>query len=84
MIRFLERNGYDVSYISGLDTDRAGQLLRNHKTFLSVGHDEYWSGPQRANVEGGPGRGRQPGLLQRQRGLLEDPLGAQHRWNGDG
>ena len=22
-----------------------------HKVFLSVGHDEYWSGPQRANVE---------------------------------
>lgn len=51
MIRFLERNGYDVSYISGVDTDRRGSLLRNHKTFLSVGHDEYWSGDQRANVE---------------------------------
>ena len=23
----------------------------NHKVFLSVGHDEYWSGAQRANVE---------------------------------
>ena len=23
----------------------------NHKAFLSVGHDEYWSGAQRANVE---------------------------------
>ncbi|WP_240771405.1 DUF4082 domain-containing protein [Nocardioides sp. GY 10113] len=50
-IRFLERNGYDVSYIAGVDTDRHGALLRNHKTFLSVGHDEYWSGAQRANVE---------------------------------
>ena len=27
MIRFLERNGYDVSYISGVDTDRSGALL---------------------------------------------------------
>ena len=44
-------NGYDVSYIAGVDTDRRGALLTNHKTFLSVGHDEYWSGPQRANVE---------------------------------
>ena len=26
-------------------------LLKNHKVFLSVGHDEYWSGSQRANVE---------------------------------
>ncbi|GAA3796642.1 DUF4082 domain-containing protein [Cellulomonas soli] len=51
MVRFLERNGYDVSYQSGLDTDARGALLLNHDVFLSVGHDEYWSGPQRANVE---------------------------------
>ncbi len=29
----------------------AANLIKNHKTFLSVGHDEYWSGGQRANVE---------------------------------
>lgn len=51
MVRFLERNGYDVSYCTGVDTDRAGERLRDHKVFLSVGHDEYWSGQQRANVE---------------------------------
>ena len=27
MVRFLERNGYDVSYIAGVDTDRRGSLL---------------------------------------------------------
>lgn len=51
LVRFLEKNGYDVSYISGVDTHRNGPQLLNHKVFLSVGHDEYWSGPQRANVE---------------------------------
>ncbi len=51
MVRFLERNGFDVSYISGVDTARDGSLLLNHKVFLSVGHDEYWSGAQRANVQ---------------------------------
>ena len=51
MVRWLEANGYDVSYASGVDTDRSGSLLLNHKTFLSVGHDEYWSGGQRASVE---------------------------------
>src|SRR6185436_15295964 len=51
MVRFLEANGYDVSYFTGVDTDRNGPLLLNHKIFLSVGHDEYWSGPQRTNVE---------------------------------
>ncbi|WP_245410990.1 N,N-dimethylformamidase beta subunit family domain-containing protein [Microvirga flavescens] len=50
-LMWLERNGYDVSYMAGVDTDRFGSLLTNHKIFLSVGHDEYWSGPQRANVE---------------------------------
>ena len=51
MIRFLEENGYDVSYTSGLDVATRGSLLLNHKVFLSTGHDEYWSGDQRANVE---------------------------------
>ncbi|WP_066285868.1 N,N-dimethylformamidase beta subunit family domain-containing protein [Arthrobacter sp. B6] len=51
MIRFLEANGYDVSYLSGLDTAIRGNLLLNHKVFMSSGHDEYWSGDQRANVE---------------------------------
>ena len=32
-------------------SDRLGNLIKNHKMFLSVGHDEYWSGQQRANVE---------------------------------
>ena len=51
MVRWLERNGYDVSYFTGVDTDRRGGEILNHEVFLSVGHDEYWSGTQRANVE---------------------------------
>ena len=51
MVRWLESNGYDVTYSTGLDSDRRGALIRNHKVFMSVGHDEYWSGTQRANVE---------------------------------
>ncbi|MGR9376228.1 DUF4082 domain-containing protein [Rhizobium leguminosarum] len=50
-ISWLEQNGYDVSYISGVDTARSGSLLLNHDAYLSVGHDEYWSAEQRANVE---------------------------------
>ncbi|CAN7457448.1 DUF4082 domain-containing protein [Phenylobacterium sp. LjRoot219] len=49
---FLEKNGYDISYMSGVDTDRMGpDYLEKYKAFISVGHDEYWSGDQRANVE---------------------------------
>jgi hypothetical protein len=50
MIQWLEKNGYDVSYTSSGDVDRAGALLLNHKAFVSSGHDEYWSAAQRANV----------------------------------
>jgi chitodextrinase len=51
MVRWLEANGYNVSYFTGVDSDRLGNLINNHKLFLSVGHDEYWSGTQRSNVE---------------------------------
>jgi hypothetical protein len=51
MLRWLERNGYNVSYTTGVDSDRRGAEILEHRTFLSVGHDEYWSGAQRTNVE---------------------------------
>ena len=51
MVRWLESNGYDVTYLTGMDVDRRGNLLTRHRAFLSVGHDEYWSGNQRAHVE---------------------------------
>jgi len=41
MIRFLEANGYNVSYSTDVDTDRRGSELLEHKAFLSVGPDEY-------------------------------------------
>ncbi|HEU4521268.1 MAG TPA: N,N-dimethylformamidase beta subunit family domain-containing protein, partial [Thermoanaerobaculia bacterium] len=50
MVRWMERNGYDVSYTTGVDTHRSPGELLDHKVFLSVGHDEYWSAEQRANV----------------------------------
>ncbi|TCM76255.1 uncharacterized protein DUF4082 [Rhizobium sp. BK068] len=50
-IQWLEQNGYDVSYVTGVDAARNGSLLLNHQAYLSVGHDEYWSAEQRANVE---------------------------------
>ncbi|MGE5608605.1 MAG: DUF4082 domain-containing protein [Bacillota bacterium] len=51
MVRWLESNGYDVSYFTSVDADRYGLLIKDHEVFLSVGHDEYWSGQERASVE---------------------------------
>jgi N,N-dimethylformamidase beta subunit-like protein/uncharacterized protein DUF4082/Big-like domain-containing protein/cadherin-like protein len=50
-IYWLEQNGYDVSYISGMDTATNGALLLNHKVFMDAGHDEYWTNSQVANVQ---------------------------------
>lgn len=50
-VRWLESNGYDVSYFTGVDSDRRGEEILKHRLFLSVGHDEYWSGDQRKHVE---------------------------------
>jgi len=51
MIRFLEENGYNVSYTSQADLDQNPALLQNHKLFVSSGHDEYWSGAERTAVQ---------------------------------
>ena len=51
MVRWLEANGYDVTYFTGVDADRYGSLIKDHQLYLVSGHDEYVSGPQRTNVE---------------------------------
>ena len=76
MVRWLERNGYDVSYFTGVDSDRRGSEILDHKTFLSVGHDEYWSAGQRANVEAARDAGVNLAFFSGNESLLEDPLGA--------
>ncbi len=40
---WMEVQGYDVSYISNVDTHRHGSRLLRTKGFISVGHDEYWT-----------------------------------------
>jgi hypothetical protein len=50
-ISWMEQNGYDVSYISGIDAATNGSLLLNHQVYMDAGHDEYWTNSQRANVQ---------------------------------
>ena len=51
MVRFLEREGLDVSYVTNVDVHRDVALVAKHPVFLSVGHDEYWSYAMRDHVE---------------------------------
>ncbi len=47
---WMEQQGYDVSYISNLDTHEDREGLLRTKGFLSVGHDEYWTRQMYENV----------------------------------
>jgi Domain of unknown function (DUF4082)/Bacterial Ig domain len=51
MIQWLEQNGYDVTYFTGVDAARNGSLITNHKVYMDSGHDEYWSAAHRASVQ---------------------------------
>ncbi len=51
MIRWLERNGYNMTYVAQPDVEARPELLKNHKVFVASGHDEYWSAGERTAVE---------------------------------
>ena len=79
MVRWLERNGYDVSYFTGVDTDRSAALILRPQG-LPVGRPRRVLVRRRsAPTSRRRATRRQPRLLQRQRGLLEDALGDEHR-----
>src|SRR5215469_818601 len=42
-VRFLERNGIDVSYQTDVDTDEDPGSLPRHRLVFAIGHDEYWT-----------------------------------------
>jgi hypothetical protein len=56
-VRFLEREGYDVSYITDLDTHQRADAVARHAVFVSAGHDAYWSWAMRDHVEAARDRG---------------------------
>ena len=52
MVRWLEKNGYNVTYATDLDIENNPGLLSGRKAFLNTGHDEYYSDNMRANIQG--------------------------------
>ena len=51
LVRFLEREGYDVSYVTDYEVDHNPQLLLQHRLVIDAGHDEYWTDAMRNNFE---------------------------------
>jgi len=50
-LSWLEDNGFEVEYCTGIDLHANPNFLDNYQLLLSVGHDEYWSKEMRDNVE---------------------------------
>ena len=50
MVRFLEREGYNVSYITDVDLHENSNILLSHSGDFTVGHSEYWSYQMRTNI----------------------------------
>lgn len=60
---WLEREGFDVTYGSNLDTHLHPGGLRRVRGFLSVGHDEYWTPEMFRNVQTAVKRGVSVGFF---------------------
>ena len=63
MVRFLEREGYDVTYATDLDLHENPNLLQLRKAGLIVGHGEYWSWQMRTNITAARDSGVNLGFL---------------------
>jgi hypothetical protein len=55
-LAWAEREGYAIDVVTNADLEDHPELLAPRRgrlpLYLSVGHDEYWSGPMRDTVEG--------------------------------
>ena len=50
MVRWLEKEGYDVTYVTSIDLHASPITRSRTRTYISSGHDEYWSWDMRENL----------------------------------
>ncbi|HEX8997896.1 MAG TPA: choice-of-anchor D domain-containing protein [Ktedonobacterales bacterium] len=51
MVRWLEAQGYNVTYATDVDLETNPNLLNGRKALINTGHDEYYSANMRANIK---------------------------------
>jgi hypothetical protein len=56
-LQWAEREGYGIDVCTNADLEDHPSVLDGYRLVLSVGHDEYWSGPMRDTVESFIARG---------------------------
>ncbi len=49
-VRWAESRGYDISYTTNADVTLRPRTLLQHRLFVSLGHDEYWTAQERDAV----------------------------------
>ncbi|MFN8557916.1 MAG: DUF6605 domain-containing protein [Dehalococcoidia bacterium] len=84
MVRWLEAQGYDVTYVTNTDLEANPAILNGRRMFLSNFHDEYWSKAMRDTVTAGRDRGMHMAWFGAnnvywQVRLEADPFGAANR-----
>jgi hypothetical protein len=50
-VRWSESRGYDMTYTTNVDVSLRGDELKQHRMFISLGHDEYWTKQERDAIE---------------------------------
>jgi hypothetical protein len=62
-VRWMEMNGYDVTYTTSVDTHVRTVALPRYRAFINSGHDEYWSRAMYDTVQGARDSGVQLGFF---------------------
>ncbi|MEP7159955.1 MAG: N,N-dimethylformamidase beta subunit family domain-containing protein [Dermatophilaceae bacterium] len=57
IVSWAERLGLDLAYTSAVDLEAHGDALDGARGLVTMGHDEYWTVPERHAVEAARGRG---------------------------
>jgi hypothetical protein len=84
LISLVEQDGMDVTYSTDLDLEQRPALLRNHRSLITLNHDEYWSTGMRDAVESARSAGVNlvnlgANAIFRHIRLQDSPLGADRR-----
>ena len=57
MIRWMESQGYDMTYVTDTELETNPNLLLGHRVFVNTGHDEYYSDGMRSALQNGVNNG---------------------------
>jgi hypothetical protein len=50
-VQWMEAVGYEADFITNNDLHESGASIDSYRLFISIGHDEYWSGEMRDNFD---------------------------------